>query len=487
MSNIFTKHKVERLLNQIKNKKLKDIDIAGVLVKANQIHINTGHIDKGIPGNVIEQSVLGLQADSKQSPDLLIDNCNVELKTTGLILRQRDMKYDAKERVSITGVSIDKIGSQKNFWESFCYHKLEHILFVFYDYVYKGDKKNINVSDYGEFPILDYSFYEFSKEDMYIISKDWELVRDFIVDVQENNKDIEIEYPKISTILNKEMQILETVPKYPNPPRFALKKSVMKTIIHEILYGQLEVIPSIIGYKDIDKKINDITKENMGISLVNLAYKYKINIEDKKFINKALAEQITVKMFGGNSKRINSLEVFSKYGLIAKTITLKKNGNNTEDMKLFRVDFNEFLLDYDFEESELFDYFNDYRLLVIIFQEDYEGQSYKDVKFKGFKVLSFKDNIDTLVKPTWLELKRLIIEDDLREKIVCFKGTNKPIYSKSGIIRSMVNFPKSADYPVFLRGSSSNATNKIFELNGIKMYPQYYWIKGRIISDLINE
>ena len=38
----------------------------------------------GIAGDVIEQSVFGYQADTKQEADLLIDGRPVELKTTGL-------------------------------------------------------------------------------------------------------------------------------------------------------------------------------------------------------------------------------------------------------------------------------------------------------------------------------------------------------------------------------------------------------------------
>ena len=45
--------------------------------------------NKGIAGDVVEQSVLGYPADSRQEPDLEVDGMDVELKVTGLKLDAR--------------------------------------------------------------------------------------------------------------------------------------------------------------------------------------------------------------------------------------------------------------------------------------------------------------------------------------------------------------------------------------------------------------
>lgn len=41
-------------------------------------------------------------------------------------------------------------------------------------------------------------------------------------------------------------------------------------------------------------------------------------------------------------------------------------------------------------------------------------------------------------------------------------------------------------YLVFTRGSGTVSTKKPVELNGVKMYAQYFWIKGSWIVDEIE-
>ena len=80
--------------------------------------------NKGIAGDVVEQSVLGYPADSRQEPDLEVDGMDVELKVTGLKQNARG-DVVAKEPMSITAVSIDTIWREE-FETSALWHKLEH-------------------------------------------------------------------------------------------------------------------------------------------------------------------------------------------------------------------------------------------------------------------------------------------------------------------------------------------------------------------------
>ena len=71
---------------------------------------------------------------------------------------------------------------------------------------------------------------------------------------------------------------------------------------------------------------------------------------------------------------------------------------------------------------------------------------------------------------------------------VCFKnGTNIPIINPCGTIKTELNFPKSKENLVFVRGSGIDSTCKNEEIYGIKMYRQYVWIKGRYIVDKISK
>ena len=119
------KEKLVSILESCKGKTLGQVDKSNVFAKT----VVNPKIT-GIAGDVIEQSVIGYPADSKQRPDLSVSGIETELKTTGLI-KNKDKKLTPKEPVSITAVSLDKIASQ-TFDTSFFWHKIAHLLFVYY-------------------------------------------------------------------------------------------------------------------------------------------------------------------------------------------------------------------------------------------------------------------------------------------------------------------------------------------------------------------
>ena len=61
-----------------------------------------------------------------------------------------------------------------------------------------------------------------------------------------------------------------------------------------------------------------------------------------------------------------------------------------------------------------------------------------------------------------------------------------PKVNNNGIIIEAPNFPKSRDYVVFLRGSGKDSTAKPLEINGLKMYYQFVWIKGSYLAEMLN-
>ena len=103
----------------------------------------------GIAGDVVEQSVIGYPANSDQEPDLVIDGVETELKTTGLRRSKKGKGFEAKEPMSITAVSLETIAGEdfrsSNFW-----HKLEHMLIVYYLY---DSETTVPAAEYANFPI----------------------------------------------------------------------------------------------------------------------------------------------------------------------------------------------------------------------------------------------------------------------------------------------------------------------------------------------
>ncbi len=437
----------------------------------------------GIAGDVIEQSVIGMPRDNKQRPDLNVDGTEIELKTTGIRVSKKGLNiFEAKEPMSITALSPQVIVNEKfknsNFW-----HKLNHMLLVFYHY---DSNVTVKAADYADFHIKGYKFNRFSEKDENILKADWKIVRKFIKDLQENYDYPEGQYPRLSSELRSELVYIDTAPKWPNPPRFRLKRQFVSSIVQEHFGDKLEQLPlSIKSYSDLDKQLRKITNKFKGKTLKELADYFDI---DNKKNEKSIAERIVVKMFGGKSKKISQIDFFKKANVSVKTITLTKKGGRTEDMKLLPVNFDEVKdSSLRFEETEIYDYFMNKQMICIVFEEESIESPLSSNKFIGFKRLYYDDEfIENHVKSTWKRMRILINDKKLKESTDYDKHGNSKI-NKNGVIRKSINFPKSKEYIVFVRGTGTDSSIKPHEINGIKMYHQDYWIKGEYIVEKLND
>ena len=104
-SRIFTRQQVDDLLTAAINKTLLEVDRAKLFA-----HHEGRDKVKGIAGDIIEESVLGCKKDSKQEPDILVDDVLTELKTTGMIEpKKKDSPYVYECKEPMTVYSHNKI------------------------------------------------------------------------------------------------------------------------------------------------------------------------------------------------------------------------------------------------------------------------------------------------------------------------------------------------------------------------------------------
>lgn len=495
----FTKVQLEDILGKVKNKTLGEVDVNHVFNKA----VDNPKIT-GIAGMVIEQSVLGYKADNKKEADICVDGVMTEVKTTGL-KKLSDGKLTAKEPISITAVSIEKkrdirtIDEEKDFEDSAFFHKVGNMLFVFYFY---NSHVTVPAADYAKFPIMGYRFHEFdefSEEDKVRLKNDWQLVHDFIVDIKQRYKTEEerkLHYPNLSSKLNDELLVLDTAPKYPNPPRFRFKSSFAKAFVQEWLgiEERKKLSTPITKFSDIDKKCHEITEKYKGLNAIELFE--ALGITDSKPNDKGRGEQIVIHMFGQTAKKINNISDFAKIGLIAKTVTTKANGTRKEDTKCTTIDFDEWEnKEISFEESPLYEYFNEHTFLFIIFKQDptknrlSPSDSSKYDIFCGFKRFKFPNNfIMEEGQKTWDRVRDLIFNDKLKiEPIKNSKGETR-YTPKTKVVMEAPNFPKKEEgYGIFLRGSGEDAKSKPLTINGLKMYSQNFWIDGTYLLELLKD
>lgn len=504
----FEKNVLISKLSNIKDKKFEEIDNKGLFE-----HVRQFNRQKGIAGDVIEQCVLEYPANTNQEPDLIVvDNSaevRTELKVTGMVYKPRSKEYMAKETMSITGVGVPEL-PQQTFETSHFWEKIAHMLIVYYHY---DSSSSVQPYYYKDFYVRGFDFFEFDDKEKEVLKSDWEEVLKLAKSVARNvdstpnsvqwKNDIKNEYIRTHGVLREKLTYIDLAPKY--PPRFRLKKQLVNLMIAKCFgykYEKLDVDYSSIS--ELDKKINDLTKQYNGKTIKDIADIFDIEYQNKGNNKlKSIAEKIVISMFGGKSKSLNKIELFNKFGIVAKTIVISSKGKRTEDMKFGRVHFDELIREkiidnetnkernIQFEDSEIYANFADMELLCIIFQECPNSKGKVDLinnKFIGFKRIVLSDDfINTYVKTCWDDTRDKIINNKL-EFVYEYDKNNNKIINKSGSYRGAANFIKSSDNKVFIRGGGNDSSDKkrTEVVNGIRMIPQYYWIKGETIVSLIK-
>lgn len=498
-SHFFHRADLVDILERTVDKTLGQVDVSGVFVKAQGKPKITG-----IAGDVIEQSVLGFPADQAQRPDLDVDGTPTELKTTGMRLKQEGGRrfYEAKEPASITAVSLNTIAGEQ-FLTSAFWHKAEHMLFVFYQY--ESDDA-VQAADYADFHIRGYRFHRFSPDDQAILAQDWQIIHDFVAQIQRTctPEEAKARYPDLSTLINRQTTYLDTAPKYPHPPRFRLRKRVVSAIIQETFQGDaFEKLPDrYLGRQSVEDKCAQIARQFYHWSMADILDHFGIAAHRSSSAQiKQYAEQVIVRMFGGTAKKMSRIELFQKFGYIGKAVTLTAGGGRTEDTKLFSVDLDDLteplaedeegLRIKTFEDSELYSYFQDSKLLCVIFQEELPGPGgrvdLRNNRFLGFKILDLNDDeLLAAARRTWTEARRIITGGELTFVPQLDRQGRQRMTPKTGIPMGAPNLPKAKDHIVFFRGTGQDARDKISVL-GVDMLRQSYWLRGSYLVERIQQ
>lgn len=508
----FSKAKVAEILENAVGKTLGEVDAVGS--RQFDRTISNPKIT-GIAGDVIEQSVFKYSRDANQECDIEIDGTLVELKTTGVrvpkseyIIAQKktgdeyNLHLGAKEGISITAVTLEP-EIQTVFTTSHFWRKAERLLIVFYEY---KSYDAVPANEYANFPIVGYCFNSFSENEQNQLKRDWEIVRDYLIEHYNKYPNPEERRDRLvgfTHALRQDLLLVELVPAYKkrnatNPstpenfqkPRYRLKKTFVDYIVRghfnkSRAKHEINLKKSFSSYAELDKRCHDLTIKYGGKSFPEL--KRILGIESE-ITTKDFAAKAILKMFDADCKRLNQIADFTKAGIEARTITLKPNGKNTEDMKFHLIDFDEWAdRNTDFEDSDIFTFFMEHSLLCPIFTEHDSKDKTKTI-FEGFKRFSFDDDfINKEVRRLWDDSRALIHTNTLVWEYEYDKDDN-PIKNKSGSYRGAPNFPKKNNYTVFFRGGANDSSDesRTQVVNEIKMLPQFFWLKGQFISEKLN-
>lgn len=500
----YTKAFVHTLLEGIKGKTLGEVDKSHQFARTEKSEKITG-----IAGDVIEQSVFGYERDSKQECDIEIDGVLTELKTTGVRVPKLDLAkvkgkagdaynvyLGAKEGISITGVTFEPT-IQTDFSTSHFWEKSEHLLIVFYEY---KSYEAVPASAYADFQIVDYCYNQFSDDERAKLCNDWEIVRDYLQNVYDEYADIDERNQQLegfTHVLRPNLLLIELVPAFKKKstgtyqkPRYRLKQTFVDYIVRghfdkSRAKTEISLKESFSSFAQLDARCHAISAKYKGRTFSQLKRELKIETE---ISNKSFGAQCVLKMFDADCKRLNQISDFTKAGIIAKTITVTPTGSRTEDMKLRHIDFEEWAdKDLDFQDSDVYSYFCEHSFLCPVFCEHDSADSSKTT-FEGFKRFAFDDKfIENEVKRMWDDSRSLIHQRTLKWEYLYDKEGNKR-KNNSGSYMGSPNFPKSADYMVFFRGGADDSRDeaKTEIVNGIRMLPQFFWLKGSYIANKLK-
>lgn len=523
----FTKLQVYNLLEGVKGKTLGAVDSSCQFDATKKSPKITG-----IAGNVIEQSVFGYKKDSKQECDIEIDGVLTELKTTGVRVPKRELEsvkdksgssynkhLTAKEGVTITNVTFEPT-FQNDFLTSHFFEKTEHILFVFYEY---KSYETVLAADYAKFPIVDYCYNTFLAEDLAKLKSDWEIVRNYLKKIYEQYSNQDDRYKHLEGFTHELRPLLvctELVPSFKKigkgkntyqKPRYRLKKTFVDYIVRGHFNksrdkAEIKLKETFNSFAELDARCHSLTEKYKGVTLEEFSKVYHVqgDIKDKNF-----AEKCILYMFQSEAKKLNRISDFTKVGIVAKTITIKPNGLRTEDMKLLHIDFEEWCGENtQYEESEIYEYFSEHSFLCPIFCERGETSRKKycsveqqvaeekrlleekgKTTFEGFKRFSFDDIfLDKDVRKVWEDSRKLIFDNRL-VWVYDYDKNGEKKRNGSGSYKGAPNFPKSSLYNVFFRGGQTDSSDKFKTecVNGIKMLPQFIWLKGTFIAKKLSE
>lgn len=520
----YTKAYVYNLLESVKGKTLGEVDSSCQFARTEKSEKITG-----IAGDVIEQSVFKYARDSKQECDIEIDGVLTELKTTGVRIPKSDwakvrgksgheynMYLGAKEGISITGVTFEP-SIQIDFETSHFWEKAEHLLIVFYEY---QSYDVVPASAYANFPIIDYCYNTFSESEKGQLQNDWEIVRNHLLKIYtkySNQNDRNENLVGFTHVLRPNLLLIELVPGFKKKstgafqkPRYRLKQTFVDYIVRGHFNKsrssvEVQLKESFSSFAQLDERCHKLTEKYKGKTFAQLKEELGIVAD---VTTKDFAALCVLKMFDVDCKRLNQISDFSKAGIIAKTITLTPEGGRTEDMKLQHIDFEEWAdRDVDFIESSVYSYFCEHNFLCPIFcergntkkntMEDPDLQKAEDYRvieelgkttFEGFKRFAFDEGfIENEVRRTWEDSRALIHQNKLEWEYVLDNDGNVRM-NKSGSYMGAPNFPKSSEYDVFFRGGANDSSDKarIECVNGIRMVPQYFWLKGSFIANKLQ-
>ena len=453
----YSREEIEVISKSIIGKSFKDI------ISMNYYVLDESGVKKGSLGNIIEQSLFGIEPNQYSEPDFI--DAGIELKVTPY-KKNKDNTLSAKERLVLN--MIDYMTEYKNqFYASHFWFKNNKLEIIWY--LHEDNKEKLNFKITNEV-LLDLSV----SEDLKQIEEDWNIIIE------------KIKSGKAHEISEADTMYLGACTKGANANSvrrqpfsdilaknraFCFKNSYMTQLVRKYI-GDYNTVEKILSNNEQTFKdfINNVINKYKGKTQKELMNNFNIDSTAKN-LNSILVSR----MFGVKGN-LSETDEFLKANIIPRTVRVEENGRIKESMPFPAFKYTE-IVKQSWETSDLKEKLESTKYMFFVFK-----MKKGEYVFNGIKLWNMSELIlENEVKTMWEKTFEIIKNGNIVKKIDDngYRITNFPGMSENKVCHVRPHARDAKDtFPLPVAD----------KLTGQKDYTKHcFWLNNNYLEEILKE
>lgn len=428
---------------------------------------------KGGLGNLLEEVYFGYKANPNQEADFV--EAGVELKATPYEVKKNG-ELRAGERLVLTMINYDG-PVEIDFYKSHAWEKMRLILLIYY---WRNKQLNSNLL----YKIGFVRMFTPPETDLEIIKKDYACIVEKI-QLGKAHELSEGDTMYLGACTKGANAEKSTVPQYYGDKQlarkraFCFKNSYMTYVLTHYIAGKQDdnsilKDASVLKKKSFEEILEDIVSQYIGMSDKELCEKFGREYNN----NKAQWNDLAFKILGTRNEHADE---FEKANIRVKTIRIDEKNRMRENMSFPPFEFLK-LVQEEFDDSWLHDYFDETRFYFFIWKQD--GDVYR---VHGCQLWHMDyDDLEVVVRREWEQYKHIIeygvqFTKKIRKDGKVIVSNNLPKKSETQIIHLRPHAQEAA-YRFADGEEIGNVERDASELpNGEFMTTQSFWINNSYV------
>ena len=453
----YSREEIVVISKSIIGKSFKDI------ISMNYYVLDESGVKKGSLGNIIEQSLFGIEPNQYSEPDFI--DAGIELKVTPY-KKNKDNTLSAKERLVLN--MIDYMTEYKNqFYASHFWFKNNKLEIIWY--LHEDNKEKLNFKITNEV-LLDLSV----SEDLKQIEEDWNIIIE------------KIRSGKAHEISEADTMYLGACTKGANANSvrrqpfsnilaknraFCFKNSYMTQLVRKYI-GDYTTVEKILSNNEQTFKdfINNVIDKYKGKTQQELMNNFNIDSTAKN-LNSILVSR----MFGVKGN-LSETDEFLKANIIPRTVRVEENGRIKESMPFPAFKYTE-IVKQSWETSDLKEKLESTKYMFFVFK-----MKKGEYVFNGIKLWNMPELIlENEVKTMWEKTFEIIKNGNIVKKIDDngYRITNFPGMSENKVCHVRPHARDAKDtFPLPVAD----------KLTGQKDYTKHcFWLNNNYLEEILKE